>query len=140
MTSIKTLKELCSLLKGVTNSGLYELYFSQFYTSIKEIDLISVVEGFSLHDMDDLCLYSKCRVLCIYEYICKEYGIVVDREIQDTCKDWYCPIQETSLYLSLKDIVVNKEMLELTCRHQVLDSIEPFRSRGIPALVFNPTV
>lgn len=140
MKPICSLRELCISLSKCSSYDEYELCFSQFYESIRLLKSAEILSSFTMDDLNLSNIYCQCHVLCIYEYLCDIADIKKDDSIMSKYGNLYCPMQSTSYYKMALDLTGNEESVVRCFKKELSKSIEPFRSRGIPALVFNPTV
>lgn len=140
MKPICSLRDLCISLSKCSSYDEYELCFSQFYESIRSLKPVEILSKFTIEDLILDNIYCQCHVLCIYEYLCDTADIKKDESIMTKYSNLYCPMQSTSYYKMALDLTGNKESVVRCFKQELSKSIEPFKSRGIPALVFNPAV
>lgn len=87
----------------------------------------------------DLRPYLQCDILAIYEYLAMQDNL----ETQDWFKNYkgvVCPKDENDEYIILKMNPIAPENADEIFESMLSRSIEPFKSRGIPATCFDYTV
>lgn len=132
-----TLKQLCRLYgekstDEVSCSNLLSEYLMQNKGNFH-------FEELDENDIKDLRPYLQCDILAIYEYL----AIQDDVDVQS----WFsfykgvsCPREENDIYKELKLNPIAPENADEIFESMLEKSIEPFKSRGIPATCFDYTV
>lgn len=132
-----TLKELCKCYKEVSDNIIDCCNFRSEYLMLNKGKYH--FEELSEEDIKCLRPYLQCDILAIYEYLARLDNI----EPQDWFKSYQgvsCPKDENDEYIELKQNPIAPENADEIFDSMLSRSIEPFKSRGIPATCFDYTV
>lgn len=132
-----TLKQLCQLYKEVSDNA-------SSCCNMRSEYLMRNKNKFHFEELDEsdiqgLRPYLQCDILAMYEYL----ALLDDKEPQDWFKKYdgvSCPKEENDEYIVLKLNPLAPENADKIFESMLSRSIEPFKSRGIPATCFDYTV
>ena len=130
-----TLKDLCFALQNSNTIIDRDLAFSEFFHSIKNGFDGNILSDFNKDDLCHLDIHSLCHVLSVYECILNELGIS-SNGILNYYKGVVCPMEENAVFIALSSCM-SKDNASALYNDWLLNSIEPFKSRGIIAEEFN---
>lgn len=123
-----TLKTLCSLYKEC-NQDMSKCSTLKSQYMHEKTDL--AMEDLSLYDIADLRPYLLCDVLAIYEYLGGSSDEFSQYRTITCCKD------ENDFYKALLQSPLSSINADEIYELALSESIEPFKSRGIPCKEFN---
>lgn len=132
-----TLKQLCQAYREVSKSASSCCNMRSEYLMINKDNFH--FEELDEEDIKDLRPYLQCDILAIYEYLALQDKV----EPQDWFKkytDISCPKEENDEYIELTLNPIAPENADSIFESMLSRSIEPFKSRGIPATCFDYTV
>ena len=132
-----TLKMLCKAYEDVSKSASSCCNMRSEYLMINK-------GNFHFEKLDEegiinLRPYLQCDILAIYEYLAIKDNV----ETQDWFKSYdgvVCPKEENDEYIELTLNPIAPENADEIFESMLSRSIEPFKSRGIPATCFDYTV
>ena len=131
-----TLKELCFLYKECNQEMIKcSVYRSEYYHRKKD----EAFEELDKSDLEDLRIYLLCDILSMYEYL----AIKSNTQVADWFRDYNgicCPMEDNDDYKCYKMSPLAPENAESIYIISLGKSIEPFKSRGICAEIFNSAV
>lgn len=131
-----TLKELCSLYKKCNQEMMQcSVYRSEYLHRKNDESFESLDES----DLEDLRPYLLCDILAMYEYLAIKSCV----EVADWFKKYKgvsCSMKDNDDYKCYRQSPLAPENAESIYKSSLENSIEPFKSRGICAKVFNNAV
>lgn len=132
-----TLKELCNLYRKYSNDSTMCCNIRSEF--LKENKNNFKFEPLDEVDLKDLRPYLLCDILSIYEYLANQDCVSV--------QDWFkkyngvsCTKFDNDEYVELTLNPIAPENADIIFNGMLDKSIEPFKSRGIPATCFDYTV
>lgn len=132
-----TLKDLCSCYRTSSDSIVDCANMLSEYLMINKGNFH--FEELDESDIEGLRPYLQCDILAIYEYL----AIQDNTEVQDWFKKYIgvvCPREENDEYIILTQNPIAPENADIIFESMLSRSMEPFKSRGIPATCFDYTV
>ena len=132
-----TLKQLCKAYRDVSNNAVSCCNMRSEYLIVNKGNFH--FEELDESDIKDLRPYLQCDILAIYEYLANKDKV----EVQDwfnKYKGVYCSKEENDEYIELKMNPIAPQNADSIFESMLDRSIEPFKSRGIPAPCFDYTV
>lgn len=132
-----TLKMLCKAYKDVSKNASSCCNMRSEYLMINKGNFH--FEEIDEEDIINLRPYLQCDILAIYEYLAIQDGV----KTQDWFKNYkgvVCPKEENDEYIELTLNPIAPENADSIFESMLEKSIEPFKSRGVPATCFDYTV
>lgn len=132
-----TLKMLCQAYRDVSKkiSACCNMRSEYLLTNKGKFHFEELEES----DIIGLRPYLQCDILAMYEYLALKDNV----ELPDWFKKYegvYCPKELNDEYIVLKESPLAPENADKIFESMLSRSIEPFKSRGIPATCFDYTV
>ena len=132
-----TLKQLCEEYKRVSHCASDCCNMRSEYLRVNKGNFH--FESLDESDIVGLRPYLQCDILAIYEYLALNDNIEV--------QEWFnkyngvsCPKEDNDEYIELTLNPIAPENADIIFENMLRNSIEPFKSRGIPADCFDYTV